>query len=136
MHQTRWPKHPINQNFRRGIHLLRRLVVPWIVLGIVATVAAFGQSSSDAGRKAPSSAAQTPDQKSQGVQQDQNIPDAPSAVQPPPAVPDLPPTRGSEQEKTQPSANQAAPAPTNESSPAVAPPDEEAPGPRPPLNVK
>jgi VWFA-related protein len=112
--------------------------VPWIVLGIVATVAAFGQSSSDAGQNTPSSAAHTPDQKSQGAQQDQNIPDAPSAVQPPPAVPNLPPTPGSEQEKTQPSANQAAPAPapTNESSPTVAPPDEEAPGPRPPLNVR
>ncbi|HKW18816.1 MAG TPA: VWA domain-containing protein [Terriglobales bacterium] len=69
-------------------------------------------------------------------QQDQTIPDAPSAVQPPAApVPNLPQTPGSEQQPPpaapqQPAANQPPPRDDQSS------PDQEPAGPHPPLNIK
>lgn len=65
-------------------------------------------------------------------QQNQSIPDAPSAVQPPSAIPSLPATPGSEQQNTQPPPQ---PAP-NQPPPRDSTLDEPPVGPRPPLNIK
>ncbi|HEX3740340.1 MAG TPA: VWA domain-containing protein [Terriglobales bacterium] len=109
--------------------MLRRLVMWFLVVGAVAFAVEpiWAQNSSDNSQAAP--AQQQKDQN----QPKQSIPDAPSAVQPPAALPQPPPTPQSEQ--------QAAPAPqqpaANEPPPREGQPvDQIPPGPRPPLNVK
>lgn len=68
-------------------------------------------------------------------QQDQSVPDAPSAVQPAAPIPNLPPTPGSGEQNTQ--APQPEAPPANQPPPRQdAPADQEPPGPRPPLNLK
>jgi VWFA-related protein len=101
----------------------------FLVVGAVAFAVEpiWAQNSSDNSQAAP--AQQQKDQN----QPNQSIPDAPSAVQPPAALPQPPPTPQSEQ--------QAAPAPqqpaANEPPPREGQPvDQIPPGPRPPLNVK
>jgi VWFA-related protein len=101
----------------------------FLVVGAVAFAVEpiWAQNSSDNSQAAP--AQQQKDQN----QPKQSIPDAPSAVQPPAALPQPPPTPQSEQ--------QAAPAPqqpaANEPPPREGQPvDQIPPGPRPPLNVK
>jgi len=76
---------------------------------------------------------QSPEQKpaEDPNQQKQNIPDAPSTVQPPAALPQPPPTPQSEQQP----APAAQPPAANEAPPRQSPDDVPA-GPRPPLNVK
>src|SRR5207302_593413 len=77
--------------------------------------------------------AQAPEQKAapDSIQQNQSIPDAPSTVQPPAALPQPPPTPQSEQQSApaqqQPAANEPPPREPSNEAPS---------GPRPPLNVK
>jgi VWFA-related protein len=106
----------------------------FLVVGTVtiAPSASFATQNSDSGSQA-SPPVQTSEQKAapDSNQQNQGIPDAPSTVQPPAALPQPPPTPQSEQ--------QAAPAPqppaANEPPPRESP-DEVPAGPPPPLNVK
>jgi VWFA-related protein len=106
----------------------------FLVVGTVTIVpsASFATQNSDSGSQA-SPPVQTSEQKAapDSNQQNQGIPDAPSTVQPPAALPQPPPTPQSEQ--------QAAPAPqppaANEPPPRESP-DEVPAGPPPPLNVK
>jgi VWFA-related protein len=85
------------------------------------------------GQNSPDNTQAPPAQQKDQSQPKQSIPDAPSAVQPPAALPQPPPTPQSEQ--------QAAPSPqqpaANEPPPREGQPvDRIPPGPRPPLNVK
>src|SRR5438270_5093589 len=121
MHQTCWSKHPNTQNFIRGISLLRRFVMCFLVFGTVA----IGSSSSLASQNPDTHSQASPQAQSSEQkpapnpnQQDQSIPDAPSTVQPPAALPQPPPTPQSEQQATptpqQPAANEPPPRASDE----------------------
>jgi VWFA-related protein len=108
----------------------------FLVLGIA--LLAFpvsGQQAPGTSPQSPQSTGQTPAKDT--AKEKQSMPDAPSAVQPPSSIPNLPPTPGADQQNTQ-----AAPAqpPANEPPPREGTPEgavDEAPaGPRPPLNVR
>jgi len=108
----------------------------FLVVGTIAVApsAVFGRQDSTGNSQGAISPAQnqSPDQKpAEDPNQKQNIPDAPSTVQPPAALPQPPPTPQSEQQPapaTQPpAANEAPPRQSSDDVPA---------GPRPPLNVK
>jgi len=109
--------------------LLKQLRMWLLTVLITICSAAFARQNSGSENQNQAATQQTPTQN----QQNQNIPDAPSAVQPPAPLPNLPPTSGAEGQQTpqpeqQPAPNQ--PPPRDDSS-AEAPA-----GPRPPLNVK
>jgi len=114
--------------------LLKRLVIWFLVFGTVMITASssLGSQNPDTGSQA-STPSQTSEQKPapNPSQQNQNIPDAPSTVQPPAALPQPPPTPQSEQQTApapqQPAANEPPPREQSDEVPA---------GPRPPLNVK
>jgi VWFA-related protein len=106
----------------------------FLVVGTAATAPlALLARQNSSGSSQTSSSAQTSEQKAAPAsnQQNQSIPDAPSTVQPPAALPQPPPTPQSEQ---QPSPAQQPPA-ANEPPPRESS-DEVPAGPRPPLNVK
>jgi VWFA-related protein len=110
----------------------------FLVVGAVAVApsASLGRQNSagnSQGATAPAQS-QSPDQKpaQDPNQQKQNIPDAPSTVQPPAALPQLPATPRSEEQP----APTAPPPAANEPPPREAPADEQPAGPRPPLNVR
>src|ERR1700719_4252938 len=113
MHQTCWPTHPNSQNFLRGTSLLRRLVMWFLVVGAVAVAppASLGRQDSAGNSQGatPPGQSQSPDQKPALDPNQQNIPDAPSTVQPPAALPQLPATPGPEEQR--PEQQQPAPAP-------------------------
>jgi len=107
-------------------------IAPSVVLGRQSSTG----NSQDAAPPAP---AQSQEQKpaQNPNQQRQNIPDAPSTVQPPAALPQLPATPGSEQQPAPAPQQPAGQAPAaNEPLSREAPADEQSAGPRPPLNVK
>jgi len=114
----------------------------FLVVGAVAVApsASLGRQDSAGNSQgaAPPAQSQSSDQKPAPDPNQQNIPDAPSTVQPPAALPQLPATPGSEEQP--PEQQQPAPAPqqpaANEPPPREAPADEQPAGPRPPLNVK
>jgi VWFA-related protein len=134
MHQTCWPKHPNSQNFLRGTSLPKRLVMWFLVVGAVSVAPSASLARQNSAENSRSSGQgrdleQTPAQDSN--QQKQNIPDAPSTVRPPAALPQLPSTPGSEE---QPAPTPRPPA-ANEPPPREAPADDQPTGPRPPLYV-
>jgi VWFA-related protein len=106
----------------------------FLVFGTVTLTNSFSLATQNPGTGSQASPpAQTPEQKPapNPNQQDQSIPDAPSAVQPPAALPQPPPTPQSEQQAAPaaqpPAANEPPPRESSDEVPA---------GPRPPLNVK
>jgi VWFA-related protein len=111
--------------------LLKAFLFWWLLgfLGVTAILAAQALQNDSQ----PAARSQDSQQKSPSDQQQQSIPDAPSAVQPPSAMPSLPPTPGSEQQNPQ-----APPAPpaANEPPPRETTLDQPPPGPRPPLNIR
>jgi VWFA-related protein len=111
--------------------VVKRLAKSVLVFGIILlSCAAFGQNSGTS-QSTPAAQDQASGKKSSQDQQNQSIPDAPSAVQPPAAIPNPPPTPDSEKQNT-PAAPQT-PAPNQ---PPPHETDQETAGPRPPLNIK
>ena len=122
--------------------MLRRLVMWFLVVGTILIIpsAVFARQDSAGGSQGTTAPAQNeaPQQKpaQDPNQPKQSIPDAPSAVQPPSALPQLPTTPGSEEQRPEQQPAPAAQAPAaNEPPPRETPIDEPA-GPKPPLNVQ
>jgi VWFA-related protein len=115
-----------------------RFLVHFLLLGVFFTVtcAVFAeQQSTGSSENAPAAAQDSNQKPASDQQQNQSIPDAPSAVQPPPApMPNLPPTPGSEGQQLQAPAQQ--PLPNQPPPREAAPLDDEPAGTRPPLNIK
>ncbi len=123
----------------------------FVVAGAVAIAPSWSLSRQDSGANSQGAQGQgqTQEQKpaQDANQQKQNIPDAPSAVQPPAALPQLPASPGSESQgsgeqnsEQRGSQEQITPAPQpptpNEPPPREASGDEQPAGPPPPLNVR
>jgi VWFA-related protein len=112
------------------------LVVGTVV--VISSAVSARQDSTGSSQSTAPAQKQTPQQQTaqESNQPKQNIPDAPSAVQPPSALPQLPTTPGSEEQRPE---EHPAPAPkppaANEPPPRETPADEPA-GPKPPLNVQ
>src|SRR5579864_2532574 len=134
MHQISPSRHPTTRNAQRGSsHLLSLCGRTWrassrlflsLLLPAACVLAAAQQRAST-----PAPQAQQPKD-----QQNQSIPDAPSAVQPAPPLPENPSQTAPEPMPQQPSPGRNAAPPTQqEPSPA----DQNAnPGPRPPINIR
>jgi VWFA-related protein len=110
----------------------------FLVAGVVAGAPAAALGSQDSGSSqgtAPAAQNQTQEEKpTQGSnQQNENVPDAPSTVQPPTAFPQPPPRPQSEEQQSAPAAQEPA---ANEPPPREATADEPPAGPRPPINIK
>src|SRR5579864_8160455 len=129
MHQICPPRHPTTRNAQRGSsHLLSLCGRTWrassgLFLSLLlptASVLAAAQQSTPAA---------TPQAQQPKDQQNQSIPDAPSAVQPAPPLPETPP-----QAAPEPQPQQAPPGPN------AAPPTQQDqttnPAPRPPINIR
>ena len=109
----------------------------FLVVGAVAVAPSvvLGRQDSVGGSQAATPPAQSPspEQKPAQDSNQKNIPDAPSTVQPPAALPQPPPTPQSEQQQPAPAAQQPA---ANEPPPREDSADREPAGPKPPLNVQ
>ena len=127
--------------------MLKPLLMWLLVLAAVgaAPSASLGRQNSAGNSQDTQGQGQSSEQKpaQDNNQQKENVPDAPSTVQPPTALPQLPETPGSEEQSSQgqrPEQSQPAPAPqqpaANEPPPRADSADEQPTGPRPPLNVK
>ncbi len=108
-----------------------------VILAVVLVIGPSTYARQDSGASSQGATGTATDsaQKPAQDQQNQTIPDAPSAVQPPPAIPNPPVTPGSAGQNPQSQPSQTPP-PTQPSSQETAPPDETPAGPAPPLNVK
>ena len=113
------------------------LIIPSVVFSRQDSTGSSQGTAAPAQNEAPQQKpAQDPNQPKQ------SIPDAPSAVQPPTALPQLPATPGSEEQRPEEQRPEERPAPApqppaaNEPPPREAPIDQEPAGPKPPLNVK
>jgi VWFA-related protein len=121
-------------NFGRGISLLKRFALRLLVSTALLLTASAVSRTQTPGPSSQSTSNSGQDQKSAQNPNppDQNIPDAPSTVQPPKPLPDLPPAPGAGGQQTP--ASQA-PA-TNEPPPREAAPPDQGSSPPPPVNIR